>query len=128
MIRRPPRSTLFPYTTLFRSLSYLILRTMVEDPDRRALISSFYGVFIFLDVPLVYGSIWWWRTQHPKSVVFTSEGMTAESLKIFNLPCLNLTALRFCLIRQRYRLVPRQSTTQTVNYDSQRASGSLHAL
>src|SRR5689334_24502825 len=23
MIRRPPRSTLFPYTTLFRSLSYL---------------------------------------------------------------------------------------------------------
>ena len=22
MIRRPPRSTLFPYTTLFRSLSY----------------------------------------------------------------------------------------------------------
>src|SRR2546427_1020188 len=27
MIRRPPRSTLFPYTTLFRSL---------RDPDRRA--------------------------------------------------------------------------------------------
>src|SRR5258708_22336991 len=25
MIRRPPRSTLFPYTTLFRSNSYLIL-------------------------------------------------------------------------------------------------------
>src|SRR2546426_6133367 len=26
MIRRPPRSTLFPYTTLFRSLSLLRLR------------------------------------------------------------------------------------------------------
>src|SRR3712207_8762727 len=25
MIRRPPRSTLFPYTTLFRSLSYPLL-------------------------------------------------------------------------------------------------------
>src|SRR5437763_14027300 len=25
MIRRPPRSTLFPYTTLFRSASYLAL-------------------------------------------------------------------------------------------------------
>src|SRR5256885_4448216 len=24
MIRRPPRSTLFPYTTLFRSLGYLL--------------------------------------------------------------------------------------------------------
>src|SRR2546430_13171216 len=28
MIRRPPRSTLFPYTTLFRSLPYV-----VEDED-----------------------------------------------------------------------------------------------
>src|SRR2546427_1254166 len=26
MIRRPPRSTLFPYTTLFRSLAYSVAR------------------------------------------------------------------------------------------------------
>src|SRR3712207_8371668 len=26
MIRRPPRSTLFPYTTLFRSLQFRVLR------------------------------------------------------------------------------------------------------
>src|SRR3712207_8080735 len=26
MIRRPPRSTLFPYTTLFRSLAFSLLR------------------------------------------------------------------------------------------------------
>src|SRR5256885_11909708 len=28
MIRRPPRSTLFPYTTLFRSVSTVLFRTM----------------------------------------------------------------------------------------------------
>src|SRR3712207_7506029 len=32
MIRRPPRSTLFPYTTLFRSRLNVTLLT-VEDPD-----------------------------------------------------------------------------------------------
>src|SRR5690348_18185642 len=32
MIRRPPRSTLFPYTTLFRSLDFQIL-----DPDAEGL-------------------------------------------------------------------------------------------
>src|SRR2546422_8313892 len=32
MIRRPPRSTLFPYTTLFRSRSH---RALLEDPHRR---------------------------------------------------------------------------------------------
>src|SRR5205085_4272700 len=31
MIRRPPRSTLFPYTTLFRSLGYL--RSAYAKPD-----------------------------------------------------------------------------------------------
>src|SRR5258705_3302295 len=30
MIRRPPRSTLFPYTTLFRSADYLELDELVE--------------------------------------------------------------------------------------------------
>src|SRR2546430_5701297 len=33
MIRRPPRSTLFPYTTLFRSL-YPVHHPLVEQPAR----------------------------------------------------------------------------------------------
>src|SRR5260370_26339049 len=38
MIRRPPRSTLFPYTTLFRSHDAAHLRTRVRAvPYRRAL-------------------------------------------------------------------------------------------
>src|SRR5258708_9214398 len=30
MIRRPPRSTLFPYTTLFRSISIFVCLSMVQ--------------------------------------------------------------------------------------------------
>src|SRR3712207_9077074 len=33
MIRRPPRSTLFPYTTLFRSQAYGILPFPLESGD-----------------------------------------------------------------------------------------------
>src|SRR2546429_2027906 len=33
MIRRPPRSTLFPYTTLFRSTSPLVIRRKSLRPD-----------------------------------------------------------------------------------------------
>src|SRR5438876_4969672 len=32
MIRRPPRSTLFPYTTLFRSLSNTVIPCAHADP------------------------------------------------------------------------------------------------
>src|SRR3712207_8633445 len=37
MIRRPPRSTLFPYTTLFRSI-FSVEQTML--PPRRCLLST----------------------------------------------------------------------------------------
>src|SRR3712207_8107104 len=35
MIRRPPRSTLFPYTTLFRSPSLDVRRLFAQPLDRR---------------------------------------------------------------------------------------------
>src|SRR3712207_7140760 len=36
MIRRPPRSTLFPYTTLFRSRGFQLHRSHLRDPQRLA--------------------------------------------------------------------------------------------
>src|SRR2546421_6841791 len=35
MIRRPPRSTLFPYTTLFRSRRAAVARIALSKPDRQ---------------------------------------------------------------------------------------------
>src|SRR5690242_21256374 len=46
MIRRPPRSTLFPYTTLFRSRAAALLETVrIPDPERalRAYPGQFSG-------------------------------------------------------------------------------------
>src|SRR5438445_10165675 len=37
MIRRPPRSTLFPYTTLFRSLDHLTGLPLPPQPQERLL-------------------------------------------------------------------------------------------
>src|ERR1039457_5163647 len=36
MIRRPPRSTLFPYTTLFRSIIELIHKAVLEETEENA--------------------------------------------------------------------------------------------
>ena len=55
-------------------VSYLLLRTLVEEPDRRALLSSLFGIFAFLDVPLVFFAIRWWRTQHPQPVIMGGQG------------------------------------------------------
>src|SRR3712207_7782512 len=38
MIRRPPRSTLFPYTTLFRSLFGLGLNELLGAPETQSIV------------------------------------------------------------------------------------------
>ena len=86
--------------------SYLILRTLLADAERRAIFSAIFGVFIFLDVPLVYFSIWFWRTQHPQPVLFggPNSGLDPTMAKVFFFCSGVLTLLMVLLIRQRYRL------------------------
>src|SRR5690348_17987114 len=46
MIRRPPRSTLFPYTTLFRSMARKMFRKNLARAERRACVRiSGRGIF-----------------------------------------------------------------------------------
>src|SRR2546429_6256292 len=50
MIRRPPRSTLFPYTTLFRSLSFLtaVVLGALLLPRNPAILASLALAFVVL--------------------------------------------------------------------------------
>ena len=54
-------------------VAYLMLRHYVNDPERRAAYSAAIGIVGFIDVPLVYFSIRWWRTQHPQPVIAGGE-------------------------------------------------------
>ncbi len=68
----PKLTTTFILWMLY--ISYLLLRTLVEDVDRRAAVSAVFGVFAFLDVPLVYLANRIWRTQHPAPVILGGPG------------------------------------------------------
>src|SRR3712207_5748511 len=45
MIRRPPRSTLFPYTTLFRSLAYKTYGTLNDDKSNVIVHPTWYSAW-----------------------------------------------------------------------------------
>jgi heme exporter protein C len=70
------------------------------------LLSALFGVFAYLDVPLVYGSIRWWRTQHPAPVVMggPGSGLDPTMSKVFFFSVLALHVLMIFLIVERYGL------------------------
>ena len=74
-------------------VSYLILREMVEEPDRRAAFAAVFGIIGFVDVPIVFMSIRWWRTLHPQ--VVGSEGFDMEATM---LPALFLSMIAFTVV------------------------------
>src|SRR3712207_8451931 len=72
MIRRPPRSTLFPYTTLFRSGSYA-----VSIPDSIRIISS-NDIFTFVIFIFTTNTIIFCKVSSPSSGTIRSEEHTSE--------------------------------------------------
>ena len=87
-------------------VSYLMLRSLLEEPERRAQLSALFGIFAFLDVPLVFGAIRWWRTQHPQPVIMGSPGSGLEPTmrRVFFFSVLAMHALMVLLLSERYRL------------------------
>jgi heme exporter protein C len=104
-------------------VSYLLLRTLVEEPDRRALFSALFGIFAFLDVPLVFGSIRWWRTQHPQPIVMggADSGMDPVMFRVLMFAWLAMLALMTLLLRQRYRLEAMRSELESMRHELEAA-------
>ena len=68
-----PRLTSFLVLWLMY-LGYLAVRAYVPDPARRARFSAVIGIIAFIDVPIIYLSVNWWRTLHPQQVIITGDG------------------------------------------------------
>ena len=86
--------------------AYLLLGTLVDDKQRRATLRSVYGIFAFVNVPLVWETIRWWRGQHPSPVIGGGPDAkldpTMWSVLMFTWGAMLL--LFAVLTRQRYRL------------------------
>jgi heme exporter protein C len=62
---------------------YLALRSFTDDVERRARWSAAVGILAFLNVPIVYLSVRWWRTIHQiQSTPQTVDTMYAWGLRL----------------------------------------------
>jgi heme exporter protein C len=55
-------------------LAYVAVRAYTPERTKKARFSAVIGIVAFLDVPIVYLSVKWWRTLHPEQVVITENG------------------------------------------------------
>jgi heme exporter protein C len=89
-------------------VGYLLLRSAIPQPEQRAVFASVLGIVGFIDVPIVFGSVRWWRTVHP--VVMDSGGFDLArpmliallvSLAAFTIVYLTLLLVRTSLERSK---------------------------
>ncbi len=86
-------------------VGYMMVREYVRDESQRGRLSAVVGIIGFLDVPLVYMSIRWWRTQHPEPVIAGGDksGLAPEMLITFLVCLVAFTLLYAALMNKRYR-------------------------
>ena len=87
-------------------ISSLLLRGLLEDPERRATLSAVFGIFAFLDVPLVYVSNRLWRTQHPQPVILggANSGLDPTMAKVLLLCVVAVLCIMALVLVDRFRL------------------------
>jgi heme exporter protein C len=85
-------------------VGYLMLRSFIDEPERRARLSALVGLVGFIDVPIIYMSVLWFRTLHqPPSIQRGGASMPDAMLftLLFNFGAYTLVYLFFLVKRVR---------------------------
>jgi heme exporter protein C len=84
-------------------VSYLVLRRFSDSAQTQKL-AAVLAVFGALDVPLVYFSIWFFRTQHPQPVIGGGGSMDPRMLRVLLISWMAFLCFAFLVCWARYQL------------------------
>jgi heme exporter protein C len=84
-------------------VSYLVLRRF-SDTAQTPVLAAVLAIFGALDVPLVYFSIWFFRTQHPQPVMGNGGSLDPRMLHAFLINLLAFSCFGALVCWWRYRL------------------------
>ncbi len=85
-------------------VGYLMLRSAVEDPIRRARFAAVYGIVAFVSVPINFVAIRLWRTQHPLMFGAEKGGLSPSMMFAFFFSLITFTLWYVTLLGHRIRL------------------------
>lgn len=94
-------------TTLIAWLIFLgaiLVRRIAHDPEQAARLASVIAIIGFLDLPIVYKSVDWWRGNHPIVLGKKGGGLAPEMSEALMMGMLGVTLLHVALLYLRWRL------------------------
>ncbi|HEY1375062.1 MAG TPA: cytochrome c biogenesis protein CcsA [Candidatus Binatia bacterium] len=77
---------------------YLMLRSLIEDPERGAVAGAVLGIIGFLDIPLIHMSVYWWRTLHQPPSILRPDKAPWENVHPAMLTALAINFVAFILL------------------------------
>jgi heme exporter protein C len=95
-------------------VAYIMVRNYANDRERGARFAAVFGIIGFVDVPIVYMSIRWWRTLHPSAVIAGGQGsgLAPEMVRTLMFSLLAFSVLFATLLAMYYRT---QTLSEQVN-------------
>jgi heme exporter protein C len=82
---------------------YLLLRRLAEPGRQAARFAAVVGIFGFVDVPIVYFSVTWWRTIHPGPLIIR-DALPPQMLFTFLVTMACTLFLAAVMVAIRYRI------------------------
>ncbi|MBI4238388.1 MAG: cytochrome c biogenesis protein CcsA [Deltaproteobacteria bacterium] len=93
---------------------YLVLRQLMDDPERRAKVSAGVGLLVFLNVPIVYLSVKWWRSLH--QVQSSPSTMDPQMVYGLRLGAFAMLAVAIVFVIARTRLAQRRAAGEAARF------------
>lgn len=96
----------------FIYVAYLMIRSSFTEEEKKARFSAVFGIIGFVDVPIVWMSIRWWRTIHP--TVVNSGGFAMDPRMVLTLlvSVAAFTLLYFYLLRKSIAITTLNQQTE----------------
>lgn len=95
-------------------LGYLMLRSAVEGAEKRARVSAVIGIVGFINVPIVFMSIRWWRAMHPVVITRTRVSLAPPMLATLLVCLAAFTLLYAYLLRHSTRIALAENALEEI--------------
>ncbi|KXS43793.1 MULTISPECIES: cytochrome c biogenesis protein CcsA [unclassified Candidatus Frackibacter] len=88
----------------FIYIAYIILRASADESEKKARFAAIFGIVGFVDVPIVFMSIRWWRTIHPQVIEGGGMNLAPTMVQTLLVSIAAFTFIYFYLLLRRVKV------------------------